>query len=90
MKNSLLTEDNYLEKALRHHDRQAGVSIIYDPEQEVYTYNAYCLELVLMKELLTSEFDYLEDAIEFINSEFSSWELVGLAKDSGCGSCVAK
>ena len=90
MNKTLLTESNYLEKALKYRDRQAGISIIYDASQDVYTYNAYCLELVLMKEILTTEYDYLEDALEFINSEFGSWELVDLANASGCGSCVAK
>lgn len=86
-----LTADNYDQAVFRFQDRQAGVTEIYDPEENLYTYNAYCLEIKLMKELFTVEYDFLEDALELINSEFGSWELREFAaKDSGCGSCVAK
>ncbi len=90
MNENNLSESNYLTKAYQFRDRQAGVSIIYDPTADVYSYNAYCLELVLMKELLTTEYEYLEDAIAFINSEFGNWELKDLQKPSGCGNCAAK
>ncbi len=87
----LLNTDNYLESVYRFNDRQAGISLIYDPERELYTYNAYCLETKIMKELFTVEYDYLEEALELINQEFGSWELVDLnPKTTGCGSCVAK
>lgn len=86
-----LTVDNYTDKVLSFRDRQAGVSVIYDPEIEGYTYNAYCLEKKLLKELFTCEYDYLEDALDVVNSEFGTWELVGLGEDTGgCGSCAAK
>lgn len=86
-----LNDENYLQKAFQFRDRQAGVSLIYDPDEQAFSYNAYCLETKLMKELFTVEEDYLEDAIALINSEFGSWELVDLTgKSSGCGSCVAK
>ncbi|MFW7380110.1 MAG: hypothetical protein ACOH5I_14950 [Oligoflexus sp.] len=86
-----LTVDNYLHKAFRFQARQAGVSVIYNPETELYTYNAYCLETEIMKELFTVEHDYLEDAIELINQEFGNWELVDLAEEkTGCSSCAAK
>lgn len=86
-----LTIDNYLTSVFRFRDRQAGVSIIYDPDAELYTYNAYCLETEIMKELFTVEHDYLEDALELINQEFGNWELVDLAEQkSSCSSCVAK
>ena len=84
-----LTEENYLTKVFQFRDRQAGVSEIYDPTTETYTYNAYCLEKKLMKELFTVEHDFLTDAIDLINDEFGTWELVDL-NDSGCGSCAAK
>lgn len=88
---NLLTQENYSEKVFRFQNRQAGISVIFDPDDEVYTYNAYCLEIELMKELFTSEFDYLEDALELINSEFGTWDLVSVAQDkSGCGNCIAK
>ncbi len=86
-----LDSDNYLEKAFRFRDRQAGISVIYDPDKAQYTYNAYCLETKIMKELFTVEFDYLDDALKLMNDEFGSWELFDLSgKSEGCGSCVAK
>ena len=89
---SVLNTDNFLEKAFRFRNRQAGVSLIYDPISQKYTYNAYCLEIEIMKELFTVEHDFLEDAISLINSEFGTWELKEIAKQKkkGCGSCVAK
>lgn len=86
-----LTEENFLQKAFRFRDRQAGVSLIFDPDTQVYTYNAYCLEIQLLKELFTVEHDFLEDALKLINDEFGTWELKDLVPEqSGCGSCVAK
>jgi hypothetical protein len=87
-----LTVDNYLDKVLKFRDRQAGVSIIYDAEADSYSYNAYCLETKLIKELFTVEFDFLDDALNLINDEFGSWELsdLGTKKNSGCDTCVAK
>jgi hypothetical protein len=41
---SPLTEENYSHTVLVFRDRQAGVSEIFDPESETFTYNAYCLE----------------------------------------------
>ena len=86
-----MTSENFQEKAFRFRERQAGVSIIYDPNRSTYSYNAYCLETKIMKELFTVEFDFLDDALELMNEEFGSWELFDLSeKSSGCGSCVAK
>ena len=86
-----LTIDNYLEKSFIFRDRQAGVCEIYDPQTKQYSYNAYCLERKLMKELFTVEFDFLDDALQLINDEFGSWEIESLGtKKSECGSCVAK
>ncbi len=86
-----LNADNYLQSILRFRDRQAGVSLIFNPEENLYSYNAYCLETKIMKELYSVECDFLEEALEIINSEFGSWELVDLTNsESGCGSCVAK
>lgn len=88
---SSLTPYNYLNKAFRFQARQAGVSLIFDPNTEQYTYNAYCLETEIMKELFTVEHDYLEDAIELVNQEFGNWELVDLGEEkTGCSSCAAK
>jgi len=91
MQKEQLTIENYTQKAFRFQDRQAGVSLIFDPDLESFTYNAYCLETHLMKELFTVEQDYLDDALDLVNAEFGSWELVDLSgKSSGCGSCAAK
>lgn len=84
-----LTSENFLTKILRFRDRQAGVSLIFDPEDNCYTYNAYCLETKILQELYTVEYDFLDDALAAINDEFGSWELTDL-NPSGCGSCVAK
>lgn len=85
-----LTAENFDHKILRFRDRQAGVSAIYDPFLDVFTYNAYCLEAKLLEELMTCEFAFLDDALELVNSEFSTWELFDMGEKSGCGSCVAK
>lgn len=85
-----LTEENFSHSILKFRDRQAGVSSIYDPESERYTYNAYCIESQLLKELFTCEYEFLSDAVTAINEEFGQWELVDLSAKSGCGSCVAK
>ena len=87
----ILNDENYEEKGFFFRDRQAGVSEIYNPDSKSYTYNAYCLETKLMKELFTVEYDFLEDALEIINQEFGSWEIDSLGtKKSECSSCVAK
>lgn len=86
-----LTPDNYLHTALRFRDRQAGVSVIYDPTTKRYTYNAYCLETQLMEELFTCEYEDLDEALAVVQSEFGTWEVFDLTeKKSGCSSCVAK
>ena len=85
-----LTADNYVHSILQFRDRQAGVSEIYDPEQQKYTYNAYCIEAKLLTELYSCEFEFLDDALALLNDEFGQWELIDLSNQSGCGSCVAK
>lgn len=85
-----LTAENYVHSILQFRDRQAGVSEVYDPEQDTYTYNAYCIEAKLLTELYSCEFEFLQDALAVVNDEFGQWELVDLANQSGCGSCVAK
>ena len=81
-----LHSENYLDSVLRFRDRQAGIALVYDPDEDVFTYNAYCLEVKLMKELFTTEFEFLDDALELMNDEFGSWELESLSgKD--CSSC---
>jgi len=86
-----ITGENYTHSILVFRDRQAGVSEIYDPMLEKYTYNAYCLEKKLLKDLWSKEFDYLEDALTRVNDEFGSWEKEEFEEEEkGCGSCVAK
>ena len=85
-----ITEENYQTHYLQFQDRQAGVSLIYDNLTSSYKYNVYCLERKLMKEIMSVEHDYLEDAIINVNEEFPSWELTAYGEKSGCGSCVAK
>ncbi len=86
-----LTEENFQDAALVFQDRQAGVSVVYDPDLKKYFYNAYCIEATLLKELFSCEYEFLEDALNVINSEFSTWSLKKLEeKKSGCGSCAAK
>ena len=43
-----LNDDNYGHSVLVFRDRQAGVSEIYDPEADRYSYNAYCMEKKLV------------------------------------------
>ena len=85
-----INDENFLDNAFVFRDRQAGVSVIYDGDENTFTYNAYCLETKIMKELFTQELTFLEEALDFINDEFGNWELVSLATKSGCGSCAAK
>jgi hypothetical protein len=84
-----LTADNYDHTVLVFRDRQAGVTEVYDPATGAYSYNAYCLEKKLLKELYTAEFDFLEDALARINEEFGNWAPESF-DTKGCGSCVAK
>lgn len=86
----LLTEENFDQAYLRFENRQAGVGLVYCNEEQKYYYNAYCLEMSLLKELMAVEFEFLDDALEFINQEFSSWELVHYDKKKGCSDCAAK
>jgi len=85
-----LTPENYDHTILQFRDRQAGVSVVFDPVSESFTYNAYCIEAKILKELFTCEYDFLEDALEVVNEEFGNWEILDLAAKKGCGSCVAK
>lgn len=80
---------NYMDNALTFQSRQAGVSIIYDHDEDLYTYNAYCLELELMKELFTVEYEELDDALKCINEEFGTWKLQKLADiQDSCATCA--
>jgi hypothetical protein len=88
--NEPLNDENFLTNVLKFRERQAGVAVVFDPTTERYSYNAYCVETALLKELFTCEFDFLDDALNLINAEFGSWELSSLEKQSGCSTCIAK
>ena len=86
-----LTIDNFMSHYLRFSARQAGVSISYCPDSGRFIYNAYCIEIEKLKELYSVEYEFLEDALDLINSEFQTWELIAYDKgQSGCGSCSNK
>ena len=86
---SKLTAENYSWCVFKFRDRQAGVSEIYDPEEERYRYNSYCLEQKLLKEIYTQEYAFLDDALEHTNLEFGNWEFQDLSlKKPACGSCA--
>jgi hypothetical protein len=89
---NVLDAENYLEKAFVFRERQAGVSTIYDGSTKRYVYNAYCLEKKLLKELVSKEYNFLDDALDYVNGEFGSWDLELLAEGAkkGCGNCAAK
>jgi len=82
--------ENYQTHYLSFRDRQSGISLISSPDGKTFTYNAYCLEQKTLKDLMSAEFDFLEDAIDLINKEFSTWELIPYEEKSGCGNCAAK
>lgn len=87
-----LTRDNYNHSFYSFGDRQAGISLVFSPEENRFFYNAYCLEAKLLKEIFSVEHEFLDDALETVNAEFGQWELKShdVKKDDGCGSCVAK
>jgi hypothetical protein len=85
-----LTEENFSHSYLRFGDRQAGIGLVYSPEDERFYYNVYCMEMKILRELFSVEYDYLDDALTSVNEEFGSWELLSFDQKSGCGTCVAK
>lgn len=86
----MLDPENYMDMVFKFNDRQAGISCIYSDETKSFSYNAYCLETKLLKELFSAEFSYLTDALELVNDEFGTWALVRLDGKSDCGTCAAK
>ena len=87
----MLDQENFMTHTFTWRTRQAGVSVIYDAENDLYSYNAYCMETEKLKELFTCEYEYLDDALEVVNSEYGNWPLVELSPEKyGCGSCAAK
>ncbi len=89
--NYKLTSENYQTNFLRFRDRQAGIGLVYCPDEQMFWYNVYCIETKLLKELVSVEFEFLEDALEMVNEDFATWDLGSFEeKKAGCGSCVAK
>jgi hypothetical protein len=89
MAGSLLDIENFSFTVFRWRERQAGISLVFDPESQTYSYNAYCIETKVLKELFSCEFEFLEDALDLINSEYGNWEMHSLDA-KGCGTCAAK
>ena len=88
--NYTMTEENYSYSYYSFEDRQSGISLVYSPSKKSYLYNVYCLEQTLLKELFTVEYDFLEDALKTVNSEFGNWKLKTFEeKKSSCSSCTA-
>ena len=88
---SKITCENYHNSYLRFEDRQAGVGLSYCPLEERYIYNTYCIDMKKVKEIFSVEHDMLEDAVDLLNQEFSTWEFVDYEKKKeGCSTCVAK
>ena len=87
----MLSESNFLHSCLLFEDRQAGVSAIYCPETSRFTYHAYCLETKIRKDLVSVEYECLEEALEYINEEFAHWKLKSWERKAkkGCGDCKA-
>lgn len=87
---SLITAENFTYSNFHWNTRQAGVSLVFDPDRDRYVYNAYCVETKILKELFTCEYDILEEALDVINSEYSNWEFKSIEEKGGCGNCHAK
>jgi len=86
-----ITSENFEHTILSFRDRQAGIGLVFDPFEDRFFYNAYCIEKKLCKELYSCEYEFLEDAINVINAEFGSWEAESLEESKkGCGNCAAK
>jgi len=86
-----LTNENYTTNFLQFEKRQAGVNVVFSPADDRFYYNAYCIETSLLTELMSVEYEFLEDAINMVNSDFGSWSLKDFdPKQKDCGSCSAK
>ncbi len=89
MANSI-TAENFEYSYFKFNDRQAGISLVFDHETQSYLYNVYCLETKILKELFGCEYEFLDDALEIVNSEFGTWPLIEVPEKTGCGSCSNK
>lgn len=85
-----ITHENYLDNFLEFQDRQSGVGLVFNPESDAYTYNVYCIDRKLMKEIYSAEVEFLDDALSLLNDEFATWKLVSYDSESGCSTCANK
>ena len=83
----MLTEENYQSSYLSFRDRQAGISLVYSPKTERFSYNAFCLEAKVLEELDSMEFDFLGEALAWVNAEYETWELKSY-DEKGCSTCA--
>ena len=86
---SQLKQKNFLHSCLAFEDRQAGVSIIYCHIEDKYFYNVYCMDVKILKDLMSVEFNNLDEALDYVNEEFGTWKLHNLALNDQKG-CAAK
>ncbi len=87
----VLDSENYSHSFYNFGDRQAGVGLVFCPNENKFYYNAYCVEAKILKELFSVEYEFLQDALATVNSEFGQWELKSHEKTKeGCNTCVAK
>ena len=86
-----ITDENYLTHVLRFRDRQAGISVVYDPQTDDFSFVASAVETQQLVELWSAEYPNLDAAVAAVNSEFGTWELTSLGKkdSAGCGTCAA-
>lgn len=89
--NNKITVENYLHSYYQFQDRQSGISLVYSYTKKNYIYNVYCIEQTLLKEIFTVEYEFLDEALQTVNSEFGTWKLVTLKENekTGCSSCSA-
>ncbi len=84
-------EDSFLYRYYRFEDRQAGIGLVYCPQEERYFYNVYCADTKLVKDIFAVEFEFLVDALETLQKEFGQWQCIEIEDGAGgCGSCAAK
>lgn len=88
----MLTSSNFLHSYLSFEQRQAGVGVIYCGDRDQYTYHAYCHETKLRRDLVSVEYDDLQQALDYVNEEFAHWSLKNFDTKKGksdCGNCQA-
>ncbi len=82
-----LTPENYEGSFLSFQDRQAGVSHVFSPVGNKYYYHVYCIDRKTLVDLFSVEYEFLEDALATVNSEFGNWEMQDYETKSQCSTC---